>query len=316
MDICRKTQSIVHKKFSDIVDYLEPGDVLVLNTTKVIPARLYGKKETGENVEILLVSPRTEREWECLVKPGKKLKSGQKVIISDELTAELVDYLESGTRLIRFYCDGDFMSYLDKYGAIPLPPYISRKAESADKETYQTVYAKHTGSVAAPTAGLHFTEELLGKIKNKGIVVAEVILNVGLGTFRPVKVDNIDSHKMHSEFYMIDKETANILNNAKQSGKRILSVGTTSTRTLETILSNHDDFRECSGWTDIFIYPGYQFKAIDGLITNFHLPKSTLVMMVSALAGRENILSAYREAVEQEYRIFSFGDSMFIHWGG
>ena len=316
MMINRKDKTIEHRKFSDIIDYLNPGDVLVINTTKVIPARLYGRKETGGSVEILLITPKTENEWVCLVKPGKKLKTGHKVIISEELSAEIIDYLDDGTRLVRFV-DGndkpvmDFMSLLNKYGEIPLPPYIDRKIEDDDKENYQTVYAKHDGSVAAPTAGLHFTEELLDKIRNKGVIITEVILNVGLGTFRPVEVDNITEHKMHSELCVIPKETADIINNAKQNGKKIISVGTTSTRTMESFAEGtHLGYG--TKWTDIFIYEGKKFNIVDAQITNFHTPESTLLMMICAFGGYELMMRAYQKAVEERYRFFSYGDAMVI----
>ena len=308
----KETGNIEHKHFSDIVDYLESGDTLVLNDTKVMPARLYGvKEETGAVIEILLLKDLGSNNWECLTKPAKRINIGTKISFGDGLLiAECTKIGEEGIREFKLIYNGILYEILDKLGEMPLPPYIHEKLE--DKDRYQTVYAKNIGSAAAPTAGLHFTEELLDKIKAKGINIAYITLHVGLGTFRPVNVEDITKHKMHSEYYMMDKETAEILNYTKQNGKRIISVGTTSTRTLETIMNLYGKFKECSGWTDIFIYPGYEFKAIDKLITNFHLPKSTLVMLVSALAGKENIMKAYSTAVLNEYRFFSFGDSMFI----
>lgn len=307
----KKMGNIEHRHFSDIVDYLEEGDALVLNDTKVIPARLYGvKEETNAVIEILMLKEKEENIWECLVKPAKRINVGTIVNFSDELKAECIEVQDAGIRVFKLIYTGILYEILDKLGEMPLPPYIHEKLE--DKNRYQTVYAKNIGSAAAPTAGLHFTQNLLEKIKAKKIKIVYVTLHVGLGTFRPVNVDNINDHKMHSEFYIMNREAANTLNEVKASSHKIVSVGTTSTRTLETIMNLYGTFKECSGWTDIFIYPGYQFKAIDNLITNFHLPKSTLVMLVSALAGRENILNAYNEAVKQEYRFFSFGDSMLI----
>lgn len=307
----KKTGSIEHKHFTNIVDYLLSGDVLVLNDTKVMPARLYGIKEKTEAaVEILMLKENNKDEWECLVKPAKRIHLGDEVIFSDKLKAECIQIGEEGIRIFRFIYSGIFYEILDELGEMPLPPYIHEKLE--DKNRYQTVYAKNIGSAAAPTAGLHFTPELMKQLKDQGVQVVYITLHVGLGTFRPVNVEDINNHKMHSEYYTIDNNTAKILNLAKKENRRIISVGTTSTRTLETIINLYGEFKECSGWTDIFIYPGYNFKAINALITNFHLPKSTLVMLVSALAGRNNILNAYNEAIKNEYRFFSFGDSMFI----
>ena len=301
-----------HRIFKDIIDYLNPGDCLVLNNTKVIPARLYGVKEgTLANIELLLLKRRENDIWETLVKPGKKAKPGTKIIFGDGLlVGEIIDIVEEGNRLIQFSYDGIFEEILDQLGQMPLPPYITHTLK--DKNRYQTVYAKYDGSAAAPTAGLHFTKELLEKVKHKGVKIAEVTLHVGLGTFRPVKVDNILEHHMHSEFYMVSQEAADIINSTKDKGGRVISVGTTSTRTLESAADENGRLRECSGWTEIFIYPGYKFKVIACLITNFHLPQSTLVMLVSALAGREAVLNAYKNAVEEKYRFFSFGDAMFI----
>ena len=308
----KNTGEITHKHFSDIIDYLEAGDTLVLNDTKVMPARLYGvKEETNAVIEVLLLKDLGNNSWECLTKPAKRISVGTKVSFGEGmLIAECTRVGEEGIREFKLIYNGILYEILDKLGEMPLPPYIHEKLE--DKDRYQTVYAKNIGSAAAPTAGLHFTKELLNKIKDKGINIAYITLHVGLGTFRPVNVEDVTKHKMHSEYYMMSKETAELLKNTKKNNKRIISVGTTSTRTLETIMNLYGDFKECSGWTDIFIYPGYKFKAIDALITNFHLPKSTLVMLVSALAGKENIMKAYHSAIENEYRFFSFGDSMFI----
>ncbi|MBR6897885.1 MAG: tRNA preQ1(34) S-adenosylmethionine ribosyltransferase-isomerase QueA [Lachnospiraceae bacterium] len=307
----KATGEFSHHVFTEIIDYLEPGDCLVINDTKVIPARLYGVKEdTGAKVEVLLLKRTGENEWETLVKPGRKLKPGTMVSFGDGLLkAEILDILEEGNRRVRFIFDGIFEEILDKLGEMPLPPYITHKL--ADKSRYQTVYAKYEGSAAAPTAGLHFTKELLKKIEDKGVDIARVTLHVGLGTFRPVKAERIEDHHMHSEFYMIGEDAAQKINKAKESGHRVISVGTTSCRTLESAAEN-GRIAPKSGWTDIFIYPGYEFKMVDALITNFHLPQSTLIMLVSALAGREHVLAAYREAVEKRYRFFSFGDAMFI----
>jgi S-adenosylmethionine:tRNA ribosyltransferase-isomerase len=308
----KNTGEIEHKHFNNIVDYLKEGDVLVLNDTKVIPARLLGvKEETNAVIELLMLKETLENTWECLSKPAKRVKIGTIIDFGEgKLKAKCVGIGEEGIRTFEFIYEGIFYEILDSLGEMPLPPYIHEKLE--DKDRYQTVYAKNVGSAAAPTAGLHFTLELLEEIKAKGVKVEYVTLHVGLGTFRPVSVDDINDHKMHSEFYTMNKETAAILNQAKALGNRIISVGTTSTRTLETIVNLYGEFKQCSGWTDIFIYPGYKFKAVDCLITNFHLPKSTLVMLVSSLAGRECILNAYKEAVEEKYRFFSFGDCMFI----
>ena len=311
MVLDRSEESISHKHFYDIVDMLDSNDVLVLNDTKVLPARLYGTKEdTNALIEVLLLKDEGSNEWECLTKPAKRIKVGTVVNFGDLLKAECIEVKDEGIRVFKLIYEGILYEILDKLGEMPLPPYIHEKL--SEKDRYQTVYAKNIGSAAAPTAGLHFTNELLDKLKAKGVEVLYLTLHVGLGTFRPVAVDDISEHKMHSEFYQMNKETADKLNAAKKSGKKIISVGTTSTRTLETIMNKYNEFKECSGWTDIFIYPGYEFKAIDGLITNFHLPKSTLIMLVSALAGKEFILKAYNEAVKEKYRFFSFGDAMFI----
>ena len=307
----KKTGKIEHKQFTDIVDYLEEGDTLVLNDTKVIPARLIGEKEeTRAVIEILMLKDEGNDIWECLCKPAKRVKIGTVVKFGDKLRAKCIYIGEEGIRKFQLIYEGILFEILDELGEMPLPPYIHEKLN--DKNRYQTVYAKNIGSSAAPTAGLHFTEALLDKIKAKGVNIAYITLHVGLGTFRPVSVQNIDDHKMHSEFYVMSDEVADLLNKTKKSGHKIVSVGTTSTRTLETVMNLYGEFRGCSGFTDIFIYPGYEFKGIDRLITNFHLPKSTLVMLVSALAGRENILNAYQEAIKEEYRFFSFGDAMFI----
>lgn len=307
----KKTGEIEHKHFTDIIDYLESGDTLVLNDTKVIPARLYGvKEETKALIEILLLKEVKKDTWECLVKPAKRIHVGEIVKFSDKLSAQCTEVKDEGIRVFKLIYKGILYEILDELGEMPLPPYIHEKLK--DKDRYQTVYAKNIGSAAAPTAGLHFTLDLLNKIKEKNVNVVYITLHVGLGTFRPVNVENINDHKMHSEFYMMSKETAEVLKQTRKNNKKIISVGTTSTRTLETIMNLYGEFKECSGWTDIFIYPGYKFKAIDNLITNFHLPKSTLVMLVSALAGRENIMNAYKETIKREYRFFSFGDSMFI----
>ena len=308
----KETGEVEHKHFHDIIDYLVPGDTLVLNDTKVLPARLIGTKEdTGAVIEILLLKNIESDNWECLVKPARRVKVGTIVSFGDgKLKAECTGEFDEGIRHFKLIYSGILMEVLEELGTMPLPPYIHEKLE--DQSRYQTVYAKEVGSAAAPTAGLHFTKELLEEIKNKGINICYVTLHVGLGTFRPVSVTNIEEHEMHSEFYSMTKEVADTLNKAKSEGRRIIAVGTTSTRTLETIMSLYGEFRECSGWTKIFIYPGFEFKGIDCLITNFHLPKSTLVMLVSALAGRDNILNAYKIAVNEKYRFFSFGDAMFI----
>lgn len=312
MVLDRKTGQVSHHIFREIIDYLNPGDCLVINNTKVIPARLYGVKEdTGAHIELLLLKRREGDVWETLVKPGKKARPGARIVFGDgRLKAEVIDVVEEGNRLVHFEYEGIFEEVLDALGEMPLPPYITHKLE--DKNRYQTVYAKYEGSAAAPTAGLHFTKELLEAIQAKGIKLANVTLHVGLGTFRPVKVDDVTEHHMHSEFYMIDKEAAAIINETKRQGGRIISVGTTSTRTLESVADEQGFVREASGWTQIFIYPGYTFKCVDALITNFHLPESTLLMLVSALSSREMILDAYETAVKEKYRFFSFGDAMFI----
>jgi len=313
MVLNKETGEVTHKIFSDIIDYLNPGDCLVLNNTKVIPARLYGVKEdTGANVEVLLLKRKENDNWECLVRPGKKLRPGAMVSFGDGLLkGEIIDVLEEGNRLIHFNYEGIFEEILDQLGQMPLPPYITH--ELKDKNRYQTVYAKYDGSAAAPTAGLHFTNELLQKVKDKGVNIAEVTLHVGLGTFRPVKEDNVLNHHMHSEFYQVSEETANLVNETKKKGGRIICVGTTSCRTVESASDEEGVLHAGCGNTEIFIYPGYQFKILDALITNFHLPESTLVMLVSALAGREHVLQAYEEAIKEKYRFFSFGDAMFIH---
>lgn len=312
MVVDRKTGEVSHHVFREIIDYLNPGDCLVINNTKVIPARLYGiKEDTGAHIEILLLKRRENDVWETLVKPGKKARPGARIVFGDGcLKAEVLEVVDEGNRLIHFEYEGIFEEILDRLGEMPLPPYITHKLQ--DKNRYQTVYAKYEGSAAAPTAGLHFTEELLQKVKEKGVRIAPVTLHVGLGTFRPVKVDDVNDHHMHSEFYMVSKETAEIVNETKKNGGRVIAVGTTSTRTLESVADENGMIRETSGWTDIFIYPGYQFKCIDALITNFHLPESTLLMLVSALSSRETMLDAYKIAVEEKYRFFSFGDAMFI----
>lgn len=312
MVLDRQTGDVEHRHFTDILEYLHPGDCLVINNTKVIPARLFGVKEdTRAKIEVLLLKRKENDIWETLVKPGKKAKPGTKLVFGDGLlTAEVVEVVEEGNRLIQFHYDGIFEEILDQLGQMPLPPYITHQLK--DKNRYQTVYAKYDGSAAAPTAGLHFTKELLQKVKDMGVDIAEVTLHVGLGTFRPVKVENVLDHHMHSEFYMVSQEAADKINRAKESGHRVIAVGTTSTRTLEAAADENGRLHETSGWTEIFIYPGYQFKVIDALITNFHLPQSTLVMLVSALAGREHVLHAYEIAVKERYRFFSFGDAMLI----
>lgn len=308
------TGNIKHEVFRNIIDYLEEGDCLVLNNTKVIPARLLGiKEDTGAAVEILLLKRKSDTDWECLVKPGKKLRTGARVTFGDgRLKAVIQEVLDDGNRIVRFEFEGIWEEILDSLGEMPLPPYITHKLQ--DKNRYQTVYAKYEGSAAAPTAGLHFTKELLSQIENKGIHIAYVTLHVGLGTFRPVKVDNVLEHHMHSEYYQISQESAEIINDVKKKGKRVICVGTTSVRTLESAYRdlNSDELKECSGDTDIFIYPGYEFKGVDCLITNFHLPESTLVMLVSALSTREIVLNSYKTAIEEKYRFFSFGDACFF----
>ena len=312
MHLSLKDGSLEHRHFTDILEYLNAGDCLVINDTKVIPARLYGHKEdTGAVIEILLLKRKENDIWECLVKPGKKARPGAKISFGDGiLKGEIMDVVEEGNRLIQFHYEGIFEEILDRLGEMPLPPYITHKLQ--DKNRYQTVYAKNEGSAAAPTAGLHFTKELLAQVEAKGVRIAHVTLHVGLGTFRPVKVDDVESHHMHSEFYMVEEDQAKIINDTKKNGGRVISVGTTSCRTLESTAGEDGILRAGSGWTEIFIYPGYHFKMIDGLITNFHLPESTLLMLVSALAGKENIMKAYEEAVKERYRFFSFGDAMLI----
>ena len=308
----KKTGKTEHHVFREITDYLNPGDCLVLNDTKVIPARLIGvKEETGAKIEVLLLKRGADDVWETLVKPGKKARPGARISFGDGLlVGEVMEVVEEGNRLIHFEYDGIFEEILDQLGQMPLPPYITHQLQ--DKDRYNTVYAAHSGSAAAPTAGLHFTPELLQTIREKGVHIAEVTLHVGLGTFRPVKVENVSEHHMHSEFYMIDEKAADTINAAKRAGGRIICVGTTSCRTLESAAKEDGTIEPTSGWTDIFIYPGYRFKILDSLITNFHLPESTLLMLVSALAGREHVLAAYQEAIENKYRFFSFGDAMFI----
>ena len=307
----KETGEISHERFDSIINYLNPGDVLVVNDTKVLPARLIGNKvDTDAVIEVLMLKDLGNDTWECLSKPAKRVKLGTIVKFSDELSCECTSIGEDGIRHFKFIYNGIFLEILDRLGEMPLPPYIHEKLK--DKSMYNTVYAKELGSAAAPTAGLHFTNELLDKIREKGVLVENITLHVGLGTFRPVEVEDVTKHKMHSEYYEMSKETADILNKAKKNGNKIIAVGTTTTRTLETILNLYPEFKECSGWTDIFIYPGYTFKAVDSLITNFHLPKSTLVMLVSAFSSKEKILNAYNEAVKEKYKFFSFGDAMFI----
>ncbi|NFH91409.1 tRNA preQ1(34) S-adenosylmethionine ribosyltransferase-isomerase QueA [Clostridium botulinum] len=312
MVLDKETGEISHKNFYDIIDYLNEGDTLVLNNTRVMPARLIGEKEgTGGKIEFLLLKRVDKDRWECLAKPGKSARVGRQFTFGDgKLKAEVVEVKENGNRIVEFYYEGIFEEVLDSLGEMPLPPYIHERLE--DRERYQTVYSKENGSAAAPTAGLHFTEELLHKIKEKGINIAYVTLHVGLGTFRPVKVETIEDHEMHSEYYHLSKEDAEVINETKKRGNRVISVGTTSTRTLETIADEDGNVKETSGWTNIFIYPGYKFKVVDRLITNFHLPESTLIMLVSTLAGKEHVMNAYEEAVKERYRFFSFGDAMFI----
>ena len=308
----KKTGDIQHHIFREIVNYLNPGDCLVINDTKVIPARLIGaKEETGAKIEVLLLKRGQNDVWETLVKPGRKAKPGTRISFGDGLLkGEVIDVVDEGNRLIRFEYEGIFEEILDRLGQMPLPPYITHQLR--DKDRYNTVYAAHSGSAAAPTAGLHFTPELLEEIGRKGVDIARVTLHVGLGTFRPVKVEEVENHHMHSEFYMIDEEAAEKINRAKEQGGRVVCVGTTSCRTVESAADEEGRLKACSGWTEIFIYPGYQFKVLDGLITNFHLPESTLIMLVSALAGREHVLDAYEEAVKERYRFFSFGDAMLV----
>lgn len=312
MVVDRKTGEIEHRHFYDVIDYLEPGDCLIINDTRVLPARIYGvKEETGAVVEFLLLTNKGGDVWESIAGPGKRAKTGTRFSFSDGLLqAEVVDVLENGNRLIHFSYDGNFYEILDRIGQMPLPPYITEKLE--DAERYQTVYSKNIGSAAAPTAGLHFTDELLDKIKAKGVRIGRVTLHVGLGTFRPVKADDITQHTMHSEHYWLPKETADLINETHKNNKRVIAVGTTSCRTLESVASFKGKIEESEGWTDIFIYPGYEFKCIDGLITNFHLPESTLIMLVSAFCGYENTMNFYKKAVEEKYRFFSFGDAAFL----
>ncbi|MBN8191101.1 tRNA preQ1(34) S-adenosylmethionine ribosyltransferase-isomerase QueA [Bacillus sp. NTK074B] len=312
MVLDKEAGSMDHIRFKQITDYLEEGDCLVLNDTRVLPARLFGQKEdTGANIEVLLLKQEDGDQWETLVKPAKRIRVGTEIVFGDgKLKATCVDLKEHGGRILEFKYDGIFYEVLDELGEMPLPPYIRERLEEQDR--YQTVFAKERGSAAAPTAGLHFTEELLDELRDKGVHIAFITLHVGLGTFRPVSVDTIEEHDMHSEFYQVSEGTARLLNEVRANGGRIVTVGTTSTRTLETIASKHGTFVEESGWTNIFIYPGYEFKGIDGLITNFHLPKSTLIMLVSAFAGQENVMHAYETAVREKYRFFSFGDAMLI----
>lgn len=312
MVLDKENGAVSHHVFREIVDYLNPGDCLVINDTKVIPARLIGEREgTGAKIEVLLLKRKTGDVWETLVKPGRKAKPGTRIQFGGGLlVGEVMDIVDEGNRLIRFEFEGIFEEILDQLGQMPLPPYITHQLK--DKDRYNTVYATHSGSAAAPTAGLHFTPELLKTIEEKSIDIARVTLHVGLGTFRPVKVDDVENHHMHSEFYMIDEEAAEKINRAKENGKRVICVGTTSCRTIESAADENGRLKPCSGWTEIFIYPGYQFKILDCLITNFHLPESTLIMLVSALAGKEHVLAAYEEAVKERYRFFSFGDAMFI----
>jgi S-adenosylmethionine:tRNA ribosyltransferase-isomerase len=315
MVLDRETGEFWHRHFYDLLEYLEPGDCLVINNTKVIPARLLGAREgTGGKVEVLLLNRKSDTDWETLVKPGKKCRVGDRLEFGDGLLkAEVMEVLPDGNRIIRFYFEGIFEEILDKLGQMPIPPYIHHQLK--ERERYNTVYAKYDGSAAAPTAGLHFTKELLQQVKDKGVDIAEVTLHVGLGTFRPVKEDNVFEHEMHSEFYQVTEEAAEKINRAHDNGHRVITVGTTSTRTVETVADEDGRMKAASGWTQIFIYPGYKFKVIDGLITNFHLPKSTLIMLVSALAGREHVLKAYEEAVKEKYRFFSFGDAMLLMKG-
>ena len=312
MVLDKENGNIDHKQFFNIEEMINPGDALILNDTRVLPARLYGVKEgTGGAIEFLLLNKHSLDTWEVILKPGRRAKPGARFVFGDgKLNAEILDVINEGNRLVKFEYDGVFENVLDELGEMPLPPYITKKLE--DKDRYQTVFAKHNGSAAAPTAGLHFTPELLDRLKAKGVKIGYVTLHVGLGTFRPVKADEISEHKMHSEFYVLPEETATLINETKAKGGRIISVGTTATRTLETAGQNGMPLSASSGWTDIFIYPGKSFNVIDALITNFHLPESTLIMLVSALAGRENVLNAYKEAVKEKYRFFSFGDAMFI----
>lgn len=311
MVLPRNGGEIKHKHFYDLPEFLKPGDCLVLNNTRVLPARLYGTREdTGAVVEFVLLRQHGNKLWECLAGPGKKAKTGYKFKFSDKLTATVTDVLEDGNRMIEFACEGDFFAVLDEVGQMPLPPYIKEKLK--DKERYQTVYSKDAGSAAAPTAGLHFTKEMLESIKAMGVNIAYVTLHVGLGTFRPVKVEDVTQHKMHTEHYYIPEEAAKTINETRKNGDRVICVGTTSCRTVESCAKKYGEIKECSGDTDIFIYPGFEFKCMDGLITNFHLPESTLIMLVSAFAGYDNVMNAYNTAVKERYRFFSFGDAMLI----
>lgn len=307
----KENGDLTHNKFYDLKSYLKPGDCLVLNNTRVLPARIFGTRmDTGAIVEFLLLKQRNVFCWECLAGPGKKAKAGFEFKFSDNLSAVIEDVLEDGNRILNFACKGEFYSCLDEVGQMPLPPYIKAKLE--DKERYQTVFSKELGSAAAPTAGLHFTDELLSELKDLGVNIAYVTLHVGLGTFRPVKVEDVTKHKMHSEHYFVTKETADLINNTKKSGGRVICVGTTSCRTVESVAKKYGEIKECSGDTEIFIYPGFEFKVMDGLITNFHLPESTLIMLVSAFAGYDEVMNAYKTAVNEKYRFFSFGDAMLI----
>ncbi len=308
----RENGSVEHRRFYDILDYLREGDCLIMNDSRVLPARIYGVKEgTGARVEFLLLTQRRQKVWECLAGPGKKAREGTRFVFGGGImTGTVLEVLENGNRVVEFECEDNFFAALDRLGEMPLPPYITKKLE--DKERYQTVYSRELGSAAAPTAGLHFTNELLEKIREKGVKLGYVTLHVGLGTFRPVKVDDVTKHKMHSEHYEVPEETARLIRETKASGGRVISVGTTSCRTLEAVAKEHGEVVACDGWTDIFIYPPYEFRVLDGLITNFHLPESTLIMLVSAFAGYDNVMNAYREAVKEKYRFFSFGDAMLI----
>lgn len=311
MVLDRKNKTIAHRSFRDVLEYLNPGDVLVINDTRVVPARLYGNRRSGAKIETLFLRNLGDDTWECLVKPGNKVPVGDVIVFADgQMTGTVIDNTPSGGRVIRFETSRTVDEIVEEFGEMPLPHYIKHKLD--DPERYQTVYNEHKGSVAAPTAGLHFTPELLSEIEQMGVKIARLTLHVGLGTFRPVKVENVEEHVMHSEYYIVSKECADTVNEARRNGGRVIAVGTTVVRTLETVAVPGEDFEECSGWTDIFIYPGYEFKAVDCMMTNFHLPKSTLLMLVSAFADREFILNAYKKAVEEEYRFFSFGDSMLI----
>jgi S-adenosylmethionine:tRNA ribosyltransferase-isomerase len=309
--LAKKSGKIQHEKFSNIIDHLLPSDILVVNNTKVIPARLIGTKSTGAKVEVFLLEQKTNNRWECLVKPGRKLQIGTEIIFNEEFKAKIVDHTEEGGRIVEFYWEGNFWDIIENIGNVPLPPYIKRESSNKDKETYQTVYAEERGSVAAPTAGLHFTKPLMQQIRDKGIEILEVVLHVGMGTFRPVKADDIKDHIMHREHCRIAQEVAAKINQAKEVGRRIIAVGTTTTRTLESFAEN-GHLNSGSHWTDIFLFPGKKIQIIDGLITNFHMPESTLIIMVAAFAGYENIMNAYKIAVEEKYRFFSYGDSMLI----